>query len=72
MNTRVGRTAQIVVGVVALLIGGVFAGQGLNLIPGSFMTGDRTWFYVGLVLVVVGVILVVRGLRRSKGERSDG
>jgi hypothetical protein len=36
------------------------------------MTGDRTWFYVGLVLVVVGVILVVRGLRRSKGERSDG
>ncbi len=71
MNTRVGRIALIVVGVVALLIGGVFAGQGLNLIPGSFMTGDRTWFYVGLVLLVVGVILVVRGLRRPKNERSD-
>ena len=71
MNTRVGRFALIVVGVVALLIGGVFAGQGLNLIPGSFMTGDRTWFYVGLVLLAVGVILVVRGLRRPKNERSD-
>lgn len=71
MNTRVGRIALIVAGVIALLTGGVFAGQGLNLIPGSFMTGDRTWFYVGLVLLIVGVILVVRGLRRPKNERSD-
>ena len=51
------------------LLGLLFAGQGLNLVPGSFMTGDRTWFWVGLVLVVVGVVLVVTGLRRGPAAR---
>ena len=51
------------------LVGLLFAGQGLNLVPGSFMTGDRTWFWVGLVLVVVGVVLVVAGLRRGPAAR---
>ena len=64
MKRSGGRIALIVVGVIAVLVGGVFAGQGLNLIPGSFMTGDRTWLYIGLVIVVVGIILVALGLRR--------
>jgi hypothetical protein len=60
---------QAVLGVVIALVGLLFAGQGLNLVPGSFMTGDRTWFWVGLVLVVVGVVLVVTGLRRGPAAR---
>ena len=60
---------RVVVGVVLALVGLLFTGQGLNLIPGSFMTGDRTWFWVGLVLVVVGVVLVVTGLRRGPAAR---
>ena len=60
---------KLVVGVVLTLVGLLFAGQGLNLVPGSFMTGDRTWFWVGLVLVVVGVVLVVAGLRRGPAAR---
>ena len=52
----------MVVGLMALVIGGVFAGQGLNLIPGSFMTGNRQWFYIGTAMVVVGVILISVGL----------
>ena len=60
---------RVVVGVVLTLVGLLFTGQGLNLIPGSFMTGDRTWFWVGLVLVVVGVVLVVSGLRRRPAAR---
>ena len=66
MNSRSGRIALIVVGVIAILVGGVFAGQGLNLIPGSFMTGDRTWLYIGLVIVVVGIVLISLGLRRRR------
>jgi hypothetical protein len=54
-----------VVGVLLLLTGGIWIGQGLNLIPGSVMTGDRTWFYVGIVAVAVGLILLVLGLRRT-------
>jgi len=62
-------TVRVVLGAVVALLGLLFAGQGLNLVPGSVMTGDRTWFWVGLVLVVVGVVLVVSGLRRRPGAR---
>lgn len=38
-----------------LLAGAVFAGQGLGYIPGSVMTGDMKWFWIGSVMVVVGL-----------------
>ena len=71
MTSSTARTVLIAVGVIALLIGGVFAGQGLNLIPGSFMTGDRTWLYIGLIIAAVGIILMVLGLRRPGRGRSN-
>ena len=40
-----------------VLIGGTFAGQGLGYIPGSFMTGDMHWFWIGSVMVVVGLAI---------------
>ncbi len=69
MNSRAGRIAAIVVGALAVLIGGLWIGQGLNLIPGSVMTGDMTWFYVGLVVLAVGIALLVVGLRRARRTR---
>ncbi|MBW4031338.1 MAG: hypothetical protein HIU88_01585 [Acidobacteria bacterium] len=63
---------MITVGVIALVVGGIWVGQGLNLIPGSFMTGDTKWFVIGLIVAVVGILLVVLGLRRPKSSRSDG
>ncbi len=71
VNSRTGRIALIVVGVIALIIGGVFTGQGLNLIPGSFMTGSRMWLSIGFVVAVVGVILIVLGLRRPGRGRTS-
>lgn len=71
MNSRAARTSLIIVGVIALLIGGVFAGQGLGLIPGSFMTGSQLWFYIGSGLVIVGIILVALGLRRPRFDRDE-
>ena len=62
------RTPLRVVGVVAILVGGLFALQGLGLVGGSFMTGQRLWLIVGVVLVVLGV-LVVSGLFRRRGPR---
>ena len=64
VNSRRGRIAFITIGVIAVIIGGVFAGQGVNLIPGSFMTGSRMWLSIGLIVAAVGIILVVLGLRR--------
>lgn len=68
MNSSPARTASLVVGVIALLLGGLWIGQGLNLIPGSFMTGNQMWFWIGLVLAVVGLVLIVAGLRRRPGR----
>jgi uncharacterized membrane protein YdbT with pleckstrin-like domain len=69
VNSSFGRIALITIGLIAVIIGGVFAGQGLNLIPGSFMTGNRMWLSIGLIVAVVGIILVVLGLRRSRTGR---
>ncbi len=52
------------VGLLVLLAGGVFAGQGLGYIPGSFMTGDIHWFWIGSVMVVIGLALGAVGLLR--------
>ncbi|CAN5334631.1 hypothetical protein BH09ACT6_BH09ACT6_08030 [soil metagenome] len=67
MNSRAGRIALVIVGVIVALVGAVFAGQGMNLIPGSSMTGDRTWLYIGAIMVIVGIVLVVLGLRKRSG-----
>ncbi|TFB85367.1 hypothetical protein E3O44_13705 [Cryobacterium algoricola] len=58
--------ALITVGVIAVILGGVWAGQGMNLIPGSFMTGSRMWLSIGLIVAIVGVILIMLGLRRPE------
>ncbi|MEO8743744.1 MAG: hypothetical protein ABI334_07280 [Candidatus Dormiibacterota bacterium] len=50
-----------VLGVLILLAGAVFAGQGLGFIPGSFMTGDIHWLWIGGVMVVVGLALGAAG-----------
>jgi uncharacterized membrane protein SirB2 len=68
VNNRVGRSTLITVGLIALLVGGVWVLQGLNLIPGSFMSGDQKWFIIGLIVAVVGIILAVLGLRRPRGS----
>ena len=57
------------VGVVAVLIGLLWVGQGLGYIGGSVMSGERQWFYIGLVVAVVGVVLLVRSLRRGPRPR---
>ena len=58
------RVAVTVVGVLVLLSGAVFAGQGLGYIPGSFMTNDVHWFWIGSAMIVVGLALGVVALLR--------
>jgi hypothetical protein len=44
-----------------VLSGAVFAGQGLGYIPGSVMTNDPHWFWIGSAMVVVGLALCAAG-----------
>ena len=59
-----------VLGLLVVLVGAVFAGQGLGYIPGSVMTGDVKWFWIGSAMVVIGLALGAAGFlgrpRRSK------
>ena len=64
--TRTLRTILIGLGSIALVAGAIFAGQGIGVIPGSFMTGDRTWLIVGLIMAFIGVALILFGTNRSK------
>ena len=70
VKRRGDRIVVIVAGVILLLVGIVFGGQGLGVIPGSVMTGDRTWFYIGLVMAFVGVMLLLIAFRRPKSGSS--
>ena len=71
MTSGIGRMTLITVGVIALILGGIWTGQGMNLIPGSFMTGSRMWLSIGLILAIVGIILIVLGLRRPGRGRTS-
>ena len=50
-------------GVLLVLAGIVWLLQGLNVLPGSFMTGQTFWAFVGAVCLVLGGGLLYWGLR---------
>jgi len=43
-----------IAGILCVLIGLVWIGQGTNLIPGSVMTGQMQWAIIGLAVLAVG------------------
>ena len=54
----------VIVGAVAVLLGGLWALQGSGVIGGSVMTDSTMWLVIGVVVVVVGAGLIVFGARK--------
>ena len=52
------------VGLLLVAAGIVWIGQGLGVLPGSFMSGDPFWAAAGGVALVIGAVLVMRAWRR--------
>jgi uncharacterized membrane protein YeaQ/YmgE (transglycosylase-associated protein family) len=53
-----------IVGIVLCLIGLVWFFQGLDVIKGSFMTGQIIWTIIGAAVIFAGVSLI-RGSRQG-------
>lgn len=59
----------IVLGILLLVVGIVWLLQGTNLLPYGQMAGHRRWIVLGAALGVVGVILVIAGVRVKRIAR---
>jgi hypothetical protein len=57
------RWVLLVVGVLLILAGIVWALQGAGILPGSVMSGQSFWLGAGIIAVLIGLGLVVAGLR---------
>jgi len=58
------RWIMVGVGIVLVLLGGLWFLQGVGILAGSVMTGQTFWAVVGALLLIVGIALCVLGVRR--------
>jgi len=62
------KVALNIVGGVFVLFGAIWFLQGINVLPGSFMTGQIRWAVYGGLAVAAGIaLLVAANLRRRNG-----
>jgi hypothetical protein len=54
----------MVLGLLAVVLGGLWTLQGLDLVGGSVMSGVSLWAVIGPVVAVAGLVLIVIGVRR--------
>ncbi len=60
------KTILTIIGIVLIVLGAVWILQGINVLPGSFMTGQIQWAVYGAIAVVAGiVILMLKGRRKA-------
>ena len=62
------KTLMIVIGVIAIVMGLVWAAQGAGIFPypaSSFMINNVAWVYYGLGTAIAGVALILMARRRK-------
>ena len=63
------RTAMLILGTFAVLMGLLWVGQGFGLVQwpaSSFMIDQRPWVTRGALLAVVGLVLIAASRRRKR------
>jgi len=58
------KIALNIVGAVLVVFGIIWFLQGINMLPGSFMTGQIQWAVYGGIAVVAGISLLLTAKRR--------
>jgi hypothetical protein len=60
---------RLFVNIVAILIiisGGIWVLQGINILPGSFMTGQIQWAIYGGIAILAGIGLITWNRRQEQ------
>jgi uncharacterized membrane protein HdeD (DUF308 family) len=55
-----------VAGALAVLMGTIWVLQGVNVLPGSFMSGQIRWAVYGAIAILLGVMTLRRANRPSR------
>jgi hypothetical protein len=55
-----------IVGVLLVLLGSIWFLQGINVLPGSFMSGQTRWAVRGGILVIAGIVGLLYANRKRK------
>jgi len=53
------KTFLNIIAVLLILVGGGWFLQGINVLPGSFMTGQIEWAVYGGMAAIAGIVLLV-------------
>lgn len=54
---------RLIIAALLALVGGVFALQGIGVLPGSVMTNDPKWAVIGTLMVMAATLLAWSALR---------
>jgi len=60
------RIALNIVGGILAFFGTVWILQGINILPGSFMTGQIKWAIIGAVVLLVAIAVLVKANRKTQ------
>ena len=58
------KIAMNIVGILLMLMGGIWFLQGINVLPGSFMSGQTQWAVRGGIAAVAGIGVLLWANRR--------
>ena len=60
------KIALNILGGLMLLFGTTWFLQGINILPGSFMTGDLHWAVYGGIAIILGVAVLLKANRMRR------
>jgi uncharacterized membrane protein len=66
------RIVLSVVGILLALMGAVWFLQGINILPGSLMSGQTQWVIYGAIAVIAGIGLLVAANRWCRITLAQG
>ncbi|HZK78543.1 MAG TPA: hypothetical protein VFC35_06530 [Gemmatimonadaceae bacterium] len=60
---RIMRIVLSIIGILLVICGGVWFLQGINILPGSFMTGQTKWAVYGGIALIAGIAMLISAIR---------